>query len=67
MKVYKITKALAGLLALLGMFLIFGSVGTLDRCTEMGMVYPISEVIKHGMLGATLCIPITIIALFERE
>lgn len=66
MKLYKIIKAVAAAAALVGIFFIFGSVGTLDYYTEAGMNYPIAEALKTAVLGVVLLIPITIIAFNER-
>lgn len=47
-------------LAVLGFFIIFGAIGTVDYYAEVGQYYPIGHMLKYSLLGLSLIIPAVI-------
>lgn len=61
-RIKRIVRKVCGIMAVVGLVLIIGAVGTDDFYTmELGRAYPFSETLKYMGLGAVLTIPEIII------
>lgn len=61
-RIKRIVRNVCGIMAVVGLVLIIGAVGTDDFYTmELGRAYPFSETLKYMGLGAVLTIPEIII------
>lgn len=53
----KILNTLVTMLAVVGVFIAIGAVGTCDYMVETGQYYPLSQTIKTLLFGCSLTIP----------
>lgn len=53
----KVIRNIAGIMAVIGFFLMLGAVGTSDYMDEIGVYYPIYKILPQMLIGVTLMLP----------
>lgn len=53
----KVVRNVVGIMAGVGFFLMIGAVGTSDYMDEIGVYYPLTEMLPQLLIGVTLMLP----------